>query len=128
MIRRLFRALWLRVFPHPAPSTGDTWLQPTLHVVPSPEDECDHDIQPTPGEPDWGTCTRCRQGGFPLTPAAAYGDVECSTCSDTGLVPVNVDGTMGTRKDGTTYIRQGSFADGPCPDCQVDTAAGGKAR
>lgn len=48
---------------------------------------CDHDVQPVPGDEDWGRCVRCREEGFPLTDRAAYGDVTCRTCKDTGVVP-----------------------------------------
>lgn len=51
------------------------------------EPTCDHDVQPVPGDEDWGRCVRCREEGFPLTERSAYGDVKCRTCKDTGLVP-----------------------------------------
>ncbi|WP_426751691.1 dTMP kinase [Myxococcus sp. Y35] len=31
---------------------------------------CDHDVQPVPGNEDWGRCVRCTEEGFPLTDRA----------------------------------------------------------
>lgn len=53
---------------------------------------CDHDVQPTPNDPDWGRCVKCSAGGFPITDRAAYGDIDCKVCMDTGLVGFNVGG------------------------------------
>lgn len=84
-------------------------------------DACAHDVQPVPGDEDWGRCVRCDEDGFPLTDRAAYGDVACGACKDTGLVPVCLDGQVGTRKDGSTFIHQGTFADARCtaPRCRA---------
>lgn len=65
-------------------------------------DKCEHDVQPT-ADPDWGACVKCKAGGFPMTMRAAYGDVECEVCSDTGLVP--------------DLSRPHVFADKQCPAC-----------
>lgn len=62
---------------------------------------CDHDVQPLPDDANWGRCTKCGDGGFPLTDAAAYGETTCNVCHDTGLTPVAVEGAL---------------ADGPCPN------------
>lgn len=69
------------------------------------EVECEHDVQPVNMGADWGRCTKCGEHGFPMTERAAYGEVQCRTCHDTGLVPM------------TNPTRPGAFADGPCPDC-----------
>ena len=65
-------------------------------------DECEHDIRPT-DDPDWGECVKCKDATFPLTERAAYGDVECTMCHDTGLVP--------------DFDRPHIFADKRCPSC-----------
>ncbi len=82
-------------------------------------DACPHDdIQPIPGDEDWGRCVACGDEGYPMTERAAYGDVTCGTCHDTGMVPVDLTGQTGTRRDGTTVVYDaGHFADARCPDC-----------
>lgn len=64
---------------------------------------CEHDVKPV-GDGSWGACQKCGADGFPISELAAYGEVTCSTCKDTGLVPMPAE-------------RPG-FADGPCPACQ----------
>lgn len=80
---------------------------------------CQHaEVLPIPGNEDWGRCTACGADDFPLTAKAAYGDVECSACNDTGLVPVDLTGQSITHRDGTTSIAgPGHFADAACPAC-----------
>lgn len=64
---------------------------------------CPHTvILAVPGDEDWGYCPACKGEGFPLTLRAAYGDFECGTCHDTGMVPV---------------VAMQGFADARCPDC-----------
>lgn len=65
---------------------------------------CAHDIQPTEN-PDWGRCSKCGDASFPMTERAAYGEVACATCMDTGLVPAQ---------------SEHGFADRGCPDCLSD--------
>ena len=80
---------------------------------------CAHaEVLPIPGNEDWGRCAACGADDFPLTAKAAYGDVECSACNDTGLVPVDLTGQAVTHRDGTTSIAgPGHFADAACPAC-----------
>lgn len=67
-------------------------------------EKCPHDVEPIPNDSDWGRCRLCGATDFPMTDAAAYGPVDCTTCYDTGLVPVDVPGC---------------FAEGPCHDCAL---------
>lgn len=80
---------------------------------------CPHTvILAVPGDEDWGYCPACKEEGFPLTLRAAYGDFECGTCRDTGMVPVDMAGQTITRRDGTTsVVGPQHFADARCPDC-----------
>jgi hypothetical protein len=88
--------------------------------------ECAHDVEEVPGDPDWGRCRLCGDDGFPMTDAAAYGPVDCSTCKDTGLVPVALTGTL-TDKRGQEYDASAAFADAACPDCREEFAVLGRA-
>lgn len=75
----------------------------TWGLFPADCEDCPHTvILAVPGDEDWGYCPACKEEGFPLTLRAAYGDFECGTCRDTGVVPVD----MAT-----------SFADARCLDC-----------
>lgn len=80
---------------------------------------CPHTvILALPGDEDWGYCVECKDEGFPLTERAAYGDFECGTCHDTGMVPADMTGRTITHHDGTTsFVELAHFADGRCPDC-----------
>lgn len=80
---------------------------------------CQHaEVLPIPGNEDWGRCTSCGADDFPITARAAYGDVECSACNDTELVPVDMTGQAITGLDGSTSIAgPGHFADARCPAC-----------
>lgn len=88
-------------------------------LLPAEPEGCPHeDVQPIPGNEDWGRCSACGEEDFPLTARAAYGDFECGTCFDTGLVPVDMTGQTITNRDGTTsVVEPAHFADARCPDC-----------
>lgn len=72
--------------------------------LPTVEPECEHEVEPTE-DPDWGRCRFCGDASFPMTERAAYGDPDCRTCMDTGLVPAEAPG------------RPQALADARCPDC-----------
>lgn len=91
------RAWRLRLFRKPRP-------------LPALEAECEHEVEPT-DNPDWGRCKLCGDSTFLMTDRAAYGEPECKTCKDTGLVPVE-----------PPPDRPGAFADARCPDCSGGSA------
>lgn len=76
-------------------------------------EKCPHEVEPVPGNEDWGRCKRCGADDFPITDAAAYGSTDCSTCHDTGMMSVEVPS---------------GFADGPCPACRHEFAVLGVER
>lgn len=72
-------------------------------LFPADCEGCPHSvILAVPDAEEWGYCEACKEEGFPLTLRAAYGDFECTTCRDTGMVPLPLPGC---------------FADSCCPDC-----------
>lgn len=84
----------------------------TLEAVLAAAHACEHDVVPLRGNPEWGGCQKCGETDFPLTEAAAYGEVACRACKDTGLVPMP---------------HPSGLADGPCqvPDCTAGKEARG---
>lgn len=88
-------------------------------LFPADCEGCPHTvILAMPGDEDWGYCPACKEEGFPLTLRAAYGDFECTTCRDTGMVPTDMVGCKIAHNDvALTVLGLGHFADARCPDC-----------
>lgn len=88
-------------------------------LVPADCEGCPHTvILAVPGDEDWGYCEACKDDGFPVTERAAYGDFECGTCHDTGMVPVDMSGQTITHNEvALAVLGLGHFADARCPDC-----------
>lgn len=80
-------------------------------------DGCPHD-DVRPINEDWGRCAKRGEDDFPISDRATWGDVECSTCKDTGVVPVTLAGTIRTLK-GEVVDVSGAFASGWCLDCNA---------
>lgn len=108
--------------PHPEGDTGShphTFLENSGPTAVEELDVCEHEVKPVPGSEDWGRCVKCGDDGFPLTGMAAYGDVRCETCKDTGVVPVFVpEGTIIHSKKFGPHDASKAFLDGRCPDCE----------